>query len=218
MAGDPPSSAPASAPTFTPGALSSDRDLWPGGTEVRFEAETPDLWLLTSVGHMNEYVLEYGDSFRRGTSTYHSTGHYVVLCKGDCNTRVATHPGPFYVSRGGGEPIEAVGVKVRAPSVMRATYVDRRAQRYLGLGVAVVGIGGGTALVIAESDGSGNSAVIGVGVLVALLGGAFGAYFGFRGDEASISVLPLDRPPAPASTTPAVSMRAPEGAMLRVRF
>jgi hypothetical protein len=192
------------------------------GTAIRFDPETPDLWLLGSVGDVNDYVEDYGDSFRRGHSYYHATGHYFALCKGPCATRISKNGGPMYVLKGRREPLPVEEVKVTGPSVLHATYVDRRNQRYLGLAIAVVGVGVGSAMMIEGTTGSSNpAALIGTGGAVALVGLAVGAYFGFREDEAHIEVLPLEAPHASPSVAPSAAIapvRAAEGAMLRVRF
>jgi hypothetical protein len=219
LAADPPAP-PAAAPA--PPAAVPPTQVPPHGTAIRFDPETPDLWLLGSVGDVNDYVEDYGDSFRRGHSYYHSTGRYFPICKGPCATHVLRKADPLYVAKDGREPLLIEELTITGPSVLHATYVDRRRQRYLGLVIAVVGVGVGTALLIEGTAGSSNDgALLGTGTAVTLAGLAVGGYFGFREDEAHIEVVPLEAARASPSVAPSTAitpLRAAEGAMLRVRF
>jgi hypothetical protein len=182
---------------------------------MRFEPETPDLILLKDeIGRAVVRTYEFRDVVYTET-----TGRYSALCKGPCETLL--RPGHYVLalSKGGRTPATADGVKITGPSALRASYIDRRSQRYLGLAIAVVGLGAGNAMILANTIGSSNdTTVLYAGAATAVVGLVAGAYFGFREDEATIKVVPLEASPRPASTPSVGVPPQAQGIALRVRF
>jgi hypothetical protein len=182
---------------------------------VRFEPGTPDLILVNdNIRHADVRTYNFRDVVYTETAR-----RYSVICKGPCERPLPAARYDLAISKDGRAPEEAGVVDLTRPSLLHASYIDRRSQRYLGLAIALVGFGVGNAMIIPGTAGAHDDAtLIGVGAATAVVGLAVGAYFGFRDDEAHIEVVPLDAAPRPALATPIGTPPQAQGIALRLRF
>jgi hypothetical protein len=199
--------------------------------QVRFEPEDPDLALMMQTG---ELPFRHVQRFRHAWYVERGfTPAYSPICDGPCTTELA--PGPYHLalSKDGGRSLPVGSVVLTGPSTIRASYVDRSAERILG-GVLVVGgvIGGITMIVVSiqcqayDSNDSCTNAVngplLGGGIGVIVAGAVIGGILAAQHDTAQISVTPLTLPTVGAlKESPMAALGAeppPQGAALTVRF
>ncbi len=201
--------AAASAPGATQGsaaagAAEAATEAAGSPANLHVEANLPDVQLLapTTQSSMS------GSGFSPGGQTVYFGAQrkdYAIACTAPCDVQISQGVHRLALSHAGGPAIEAdAPVEVKGPGTLHATYTSRQSTRTAGLVFFLLGVGGGSALVLngalngpsscdPESDfciHDPDYTQMALGLVLVLGGAVAGIAASMTGDQARVELVP----------------------------